>query len=143
MALVMLATSGRGETRLLHDTGRRRAEEREAGLLVVSIMSGSDYERQPAGLRRAIRDEMKWLLHAMVVPTEGSSRSSIGRIVVEVREGDVVDRLIEVAESSRPDLVVLGEQELDSGHALPTEEYERLLQYFESRSIRVEQVPTG
>ena len=143
MGLVMLATSARGDTRLLHRTARRRAEEEGSGLLVVHVLSGADYQRQPPQLRQAIRDEMTWLLHALVVPTEASSGFSLGRIVVDIREGDIVEQLIEAAESSRPDLVVLGEPRPDGEHALREDGYARLLAYFDTNSIPVECVGTG
>ena len=143
MDLVMVATSARGDTRLLHATARRRAEEKGSGLLVVHVLDGTDYDRQPAQLRRAIRDEMKWLLHTMVVPTAGAQGSSIGRMTVDVREGDVVEQLIEATESSRPDLVVLGEPRPEAANALTRDAYSRLLEYLERNSIPIEQVATG
>ena len=139
----MLATSARSSARLLHATARRRAEEEGSGLLVVHVLGGADYERQPAQLRQAIRDEMKWLLHAMLVPTAGGAGSSIGRVTVDVREGDVVEQLIEATESSRPDLVVLGALRAGVMDGLSADAYSRLLGYFESNSIPVERVPTG
>ena len=143
MDLVMVATSARGGARSLHATARRRAEEEGSGLLVVHVLGGPDYERQSSPLRRAIRNEMEWLLHAMLVPPAGAHGSSIGRMTVDVREGDVVEQLIRATESSRPDLVVLGESEPDYVGALTEDAYSRLLGYFETHSIPVERVATG
>lgn len=142
MDLVMVATSARGDTRLLHTTARRRAEEEGCGLVVVHVLGGVEYDRQPPQLRRAIRAEMKWLLHAMLVPTAGVSGSSIGRMTVDVREGDVVEQLIDAVESSRPDLVMLGVPRPHTAGALAEEAYWRLIAYLEDNSIPVEQVPT-
>lgn len=141
MDLVMLATSARPDTRLLHATAWRRAEEEGSGLLVVHVLGGGDYERQPAKLRHAIRDEMKWLLHAMLAPTTGAAGSSIGRLTVDVREGNVVEQLIEVTKSSRPDLVLLGAPGPADADGLTADAYSRLLDFFESNSTSVEFVP--
>ena len=142
MDLVMVATSARGDARLLHATARKRAEQERSGLLVVHVVGGMEYDRQPPQLRRAIRAEMKWLLHAMLVPASGVSGSSIGRMTVDVREGDVLEQLIEAVESSRPDLVLLGVPQPHVADALADEAYSRLIAYLEDNSIPVEQVPT-
>ena len=143
MDLVMVATSARGDTRLLHATARRRAEEEGSGLVVVHVVGGMEYDRQPSQLRRAIRDEMKWLLHAMLVPATGVSGSSIGRMTVDVREGDIVEQLIDAVQSARPDLVVLGVPQPHVAGALGEGEYSRLVAYLEDNSISVERVATG
>ena len=142
MDLVMVATTARGDTRLLHTTARRRAEEEGSGLLVVHVLAGAEYERKPTQLRRAIRDEMKWLLHAMLVPTVRTSNSSIGRMTVDVREGDVVEQLIDAVQSSRPDLVMVGDPRPEIEGALEVNAFQRFLQYLERDSIPVELVAT-
>lgn len=141
MDLVMVATSARGDTRRLHTTARTRAEEEGSGLLVVHVVGGVEYDRQPFQLRKAIRAEMRWLLHAMLVPAAGVPGSSIGRMTVDVREGDVVEQLIEAVESSRPDLVVLGVPQPHVAGALADEAYAGFVAYLEDNSIPVEQVP--
>ena len=143
MDLVMLATSARADSRLLHSTARRRAEEEGCGLVVVHVLDGPDYERQPPQLRRAIRDEMTWLLHAMLVPAGGTRGSSIGRVTVDVREGEVAEQLIEATRSSRPDLVVLGAPRPQVPDALAADAYSRFLDYLDAGSIPFEQVATG
>ena len=143
MDLVMVATSARGDTRLLHTTARKRAEEEGSGLLVVHVVGGEEYERQAPQMRRAIRDEMKWLLHAMLVPAAGVPGSSIGRMTVDVREGDVVEQLIDAVRSSRPDLVLLGVPQPHAAGALAEGAYSRLVSYLEDNSIPVEHVPTA
>ena len=143
MDLVMVATSARGDTRLLHTTARRRAEDEGSGLLVVHVVGGVEYERQAPQMRRAIRDEMKWLLHAMLVPAAGIPGSSIGRMTVDVREGDVVEQLIDAVRSSRPDLVMLGVPQPHAAGALAEGAYSRLISYLEDNSIPVERVPTA
>ena len=143
MDLVMLATSARGDARLLHSAARRRAEEEASGLLVVHVLAGADYQRQPPQLRRAIRDEMTWLLHAMLVPAEGAPGSPIGRVTVDIREGDIADELIEAAKSGRPDLIILGDPGPEHENGLTTDAYSRLLRYFARNSIPVERVANG
>ena len=142
MDLVLLATSGRADTRALNATARRKAEEEGSGLLVVHVLAGADYERQPVQLRDAIRSEMTWLLHAMLVPSTADGGTSIGRVTVDVREGDIVDQLIDATESSRPDLVVLGAHGPDDPDGLTADAYGRLVSYFESNAIPVEFVST-
>ena len=141
MDLVMVATSARGDTRRLHAAARTRAEEEGCGLLVVHVVGGVEYHRQPPQMRRAIRDEMRWLLHAMVVPASGGRGSSIGRMTVDVREGDVVEQLIDAVESSRPDLVVLGAAQPHVAGALAEDACASFIAYLEDNSIPVEQVP--
>lgn len=143
MGLVMVATSARADTGLLHATARRRAEADGSGLLVVHVMSGAEYHRQPLQLRRAIRDEMKWLLHAMLVSRVGGSASSIGRMTVDVREGDIVEQLIDAVQTSRPDLVMLGVPQPRAANALPEDAYFEFVAYLAKESIPVEEVPPG
>ena len=142
MDLVMVATSARGDTRLLHATARRRAEDEACGLLVVHVVGGLEYDRQPPKLRHAIRDEMKWLLHAMLVPAAGAG-STMGRVTVDVREGDIVEQLIDAVRCSRPDLVMLGVPQPHVAGALAEDGYSRLIAYLADNSIPVEQVPAG
>lgn len=143
MDLVMVATSARGDTRLLHTTARRRVEEEGCGLVVVHVVGGVEYDRQSSQMRRAIRAEMRWLLHAMLVPAVGVSGSSIGRMTVDVREGDVVEQLIDAVESSRPDLVMLGVPQPHAAGAPAEDPFAHLIAYLDDNSIPVEQVPAG
>ena len=112
-------------------------------MLVVHVLSGSHYERQSLPLRRAIQDEMRWLLHVMLSPSAGAAGDTVVRLTVDVREGNIVDELMEAAETNRPDVVVMGTRRPDDQSQVPGGEYSRLLDYFESNSITVEFVNLG
>jgi len=64
-------------------------------------------------------------------------------MTVDVREGDVVEQLIDAVRSSRPDLVMLGVPQPHAADALSEGAYSRLISYLEDNSIPVERVPTA
>lgn len=146
MDMVMLATGAGAGSRRLHAAARRIADEEGACLLVVHVLTGASYKSRPARLRLAIRREMQWLLRALLAPPAEEPAASVGRLTVDVREGDISEQLIEVADSNRPDMVVLGALRPDAseGSDGPTENcYSRLIAFLQSRSIRVEVVEPG
>ena len=86
---------------------------------------------------------MEWLLRAMLAPPAEESAASVGRLTLDVREGDISEQLIQAADSNRPDVMVLGALRPDArgGGDGPTEDgYSRLLAFLQSRSIQVDVV---
>ncbi len=108
MGRIMVATNAGAGARVLHVAAIRHASSSGSALSVVHVVSGDDYEAQPAGLRDAIRSELEWLLHTLFSLAQQQSGADSIDVSVHVRDGDVSDELVEFATSTRPDLVMLG-----------------------------------
>ena len=85
---------------------------------------------------------MTWLLHAMLVPAVGVFASSIARMTMDVREGYIVEQLINAVQSNQADLVVPGVPRPQAAYALAEDGYHRLIAHLEENSIPVECLDT-
>ena len=71
-----------------YTTAFRRAAHAGSPVTFLHVLGGSDYAEQPERMRAAIREEMRWLLHALVDVARDRSGAADVVATVLVRTGD-------------------------------------------------------
>jgi nucleotide-binding universal stress UspA family protein len=88
MTMIVCATNAGEDSRSIHIAAFEKAAEIGASLTFVHVIGGSDFFEQPERMREAIREEMDWLLHALVGVAQDRSGASDVESSVVLRTGD-------------------------------------------------------
>jgi len=140
---LVCATNAGEDSRAVHIAAFQRADEAGIPVAFFHVIGGSDYAEQPERMREAIREEMNWLLHALVaVARERSGVAEVEASVV-LRTGDPrIEILAYLTEADAGGLLIGvprdGDTSIFSGHS-----FDEFVTEVEALNVRVELVSTS
>ena len=104
---IVCATRAGEHSRIVHTRAFETAAEQEAELVFVHVL-GSEFAEQPDSMQRAIREEVGWLVRALVHMAQQRSNASQVEIAIEIREGDVISEIVNAVADHQASILVMG-----------------------------------
>ena len=107
--VVICATRAGEHSRLVHTNAFAHAKSHGSALVFVHVLGGPTFDEQSEPMRDAIRDEVEWLVQALVRLAQQRARAGDVPMTVEIAEGDVVAEIVAAISSHGASHLIMGD----------------------------------
>ncbi len=90
-----------------HTRAFETASEQEADLVFVHVL-GTEFAEQSNSMQRAIREEVDWLVRALVHMAQQRSNAGDVEVAIEIREGDLIEEVVDAVAAHQASTLVMG-----------------------------------
>ena len=143
MSSIVCATNAGEDSRAVHMAAFRRAEADNTKVIFLHVLGGQGFDGQPPRMRKAITEELGWLLHALIrVAKERSGAASVTSEIV-LRTGAPREEILAYVGEAPPVALVIGVPRVGDASIFPEQTFDGFVAELQSLGVAVELVATG